>query len=421
MELNPMHRMMLRSNLSAAALVSALLVQAQGPAWTAKVEPPPASGLYTVLLDPVVVGHCAPGLPDLRLLGPDGREVPYRLVQDQGAPGTERIVAVTILRNEVLPKRTLIELEPPADLLLDRLHLWVRNAEADKKVRITGSDDGRQWFMLKDDHLAVRGARNDSATQVLLLSLPLNNRRYLRLELNDSLSAPVQVMRVGAARHAAGDEARLITIPHVQWAQRDSARMSLITVQADMPMVAHRILLHVADTLPFRRTVEVVAERTYALGRGRKRREWREEMVLLHTTLAPGNGSIISLDGFREQRFTIRIHNGDDRPLRISGVEVLQQQHSMLANLEQGSDLTLSFGDPDRRAPAYDASPFVQTGVEPRGTLRHEQPQPVPQKAEKKPLFDPATAWIWVLVGGLALVMGVAAVRMLRQPPVDGA
>ena len=124
-----------------AALLCALGAVAQHPQWRTTLPPVQRSGLHAVRLSPEVVGRSKPGLQDIRLLAPDSTLVPYLVRTVPESISAPRAIPFAVLRNERVGKRTVVEFEVPAGMLMDGLELGIRNAQVNKSARITGSDD----------------------------------------------------------------------------------------------------------------------------------------------------------------------------------------------------------------------------------------------------------------------------------------
>jgi hypothetical protein len=371
------------------------------------------SGLHLVRLDPAVAGLARNDLGDLRIMDKDGKEIPYRVRVAHGTP--HDFVPYTILRNEVLPKRTLIELEPPARSVTDQLFLWVRNAETEKRVRITGSDDRQRWFMVKDTDLALRGTRGDPTHQVLMLELPHTGHRYLRLDLNDSLTAPVQVLKVGAYQRTLLP-ARMVRDTGIRWTRTDSAHTTTLLGVADHALLLDRLVLLSEDTLPYQRKITAWTRKAHTSGRGRKQRTLRADHFLDRFTLASTNGGAVDIEGLRADTLILRIDNGNDRAISWTDVQGWQRERMVEAFLEPGKSYHLIVGGAERKTPLYDATPFIAHEGSPADTLAHGVLLTLPGETPARPPLDPSQAWVWIAIIVLASMMTIAAWRMLRNP-----
>ena len=386
---------------------------AQAQQWQAELPVIVRSGLHAIILGPELVGVSRADIGDLRLVDSTGKDVPYVLRLAEAGPLKSRFVPYDLVRNEVLPKSTVVEIARPQDQQIDELHLWIRPVEVRKQVRITGSDNGTEWFMVKDDHVVPQGARGDPPHQVLLVAVPRSDYRYLRITLNDSLTAPIQILGVG--RFVEQALPARYTEATINWQQRDSAGTTTLHVSADRPILVERISYAVRDTLPFHRSGQMRAVHTTEIRDRRKLRTVEQEMTLAYFTLAYDLDPIMTVPGSREKEFDLRIDNRDDRPLRFSELKVYQVERTILANLEPGIRYHLTTGDPELHAPEFDIVHFQKELPAPIATLDHGALQPRSKDKDKGPAFDPAKWWIWVIILALMVGMGLMAVKMLRK------
>lgn len=404
-----------RLELLLPALGLSLALSAQHARWAAALPPVTAKGLHAIALGPELLGASRADLGDIRLLDSTGTEVPYVLREVMAAAGPERFVPFTLLRNALLKHRTEVEIERPAGEAIEALDVWIKPIDAEKRVRVTGSDDGRTWYMVKDEHVALRGSRGEPRHQVLALRIPRSDYRYLRLTLNDSLTAPMKVLGVGRfvpERAPAPMYAPAVDLPH---ATQDSARATVLRFALAGPLLVERIALAVEDTLPFKRSAELVLWRSGEETEGRRKRirRWRESMGPF--TVQRGDGAAFTLMPARLDTFELRIDNGDDRPLRISAVQAQCRRRVLLARLEPGMRYRLVTGDGRLDAPRYDLAHFAEELPAPMDTLAPGALAALPEPAPARPPLDPARWWVWAAILVLMALMGWMAVRMLRR------
>ena len=386
---------------------------AQAQQWQAVLPTIERSGLHAIILGPELIGASREDIGDLRLVDSTGQDVPYLLRMAGSGPVRSRFVPYELVRNEVLPKSTVVEIERPQDQQIDELHIWVRPVEVRKQVRITGSDNGTKWYMVKDDHVVPQGARGEPPHQVLLLEVPRSDYRYLRITLNDSLTAPMQILGVG--RFVEQALPARYTEATINWQQRDSAGTTTLYVSAERPVLVERISYAVRDTLPFHRSGQMRAKHSTEIRDRRKRRTVEQEMTLAYFTLASDLDHVITLPGSQEKEFDLRIDNRDDRPLRFSDLKVYQVERTILANLEPGMRYHFTTGDPERHAPKFDMAHFQKELLAPVATIDHASLQAMPKDKKAGPAFDPAKWWIWVIILALMVGMGLMAVKMLGK------
>ncbi len=391
-------------------------LHAQSPRWSASVPEVKEAGVYAITLSPELLGGSRADLGDIRLIDAAGANVPYVQRDVFGPSVTGQFLPFELVRNEVLKHSTVIELERPADEVLDELQIWIRPSDTEKGVRITGSDDRSNWYMVKDEHLVAQGSRGDPPHQVLSVRLPRSDYRYLRLSLNDSLTAPMKVLGVGrfSSGHSAGRQ--FVEAGPVEFTRTDSAGETRLLVMLPASLLAERIAFRVADTVAFRRDVRIEVQKQGTMRKGRHTVPTSWKQVLARGTIASDRALYIDLPATQLDTFRIVVSNGDDRPLQFTDLHVLAVKRVLLARLEPGVQYRLATGDPALSPPRYDMAHFAEDLPTPLDTLRHAAPVDAFTSAEAGPLFDPAQVWVWVAILALLVLMGWMAARMLRKP-----
>lgn len=383
------------------------------PRWSAPVPPVKLSGLQAIVLTPELLGCSRADLGDLRLVDSVGNHVPYVLRSTAEVPSAE-FITYPLIENTAYDKNTVVELERPADRVLEDLSIWIRPLEDQKRLRVTGSDDRKHWYMVKDDHLVMQGAVGSPPRQVLMLHLPATDYKYLRIQMNDSLTPPMQVLGVG---HFEGTvvEPRYITSEKVDWSQHDSASFSMIRVRGPHRLLIDRLHYAVSDTGNYFRRCVLRSWGEHMKGRGRRRHRVSEEHIVASFVIGSDRDRVADIQEARLDSFDLVIDNGDDRPLHFTELEFSAQEQVMLAHLDPGMRYRITTGDASLTPPRYDMAHFEQPT--PAGTLTPGALEALPMEAAAAPLFDPSQRWIWAVIIALMAGMGWMAWRMLRKDP----
>ena len=394
-------------------LLCALGALAQHPQWSTTLPPVRQGGLHAVRLSPEVVGRSLPGLQDIRLWAADSTLVPYLVRTEAESMSAPRAVPFAVLRNERVGRRTVVEFEVPAGTLMDGLELGIRNAQVDKSARITGSDDRLHWYMVKDQGLTLTG--DGAARSLRWMDLPLSDHRYYRIELNDSLTPPVQVLSVGHTMQARS-EGHYVSAGKVRWDRREEKGRTLLRIYGDHPLVVDRVHYTTGDTMPYLRQAELYTMRSEWRTERRQRKvlqRWRDDLGT--ATLASYQRTILPCPGTAVDTLYIEVRNGDDRPLSITSLDVLQRQRTLLAPLSPGQTYILTTGDAEAQAPQFDMAYFSDSLPPIVATLELPALVRTATDAPAEEPFDLSKAWVWiamVVVGGLS---AYAAVKALRQ------
>ncbi len=384
--------------------------------WKAELPAVEKAGVYRIVLSPEMVGRSKENLGDVRLGDSSGTEVPYVLKIPVAGVSTTVAHEFVITRNAVVGKETIVELSRPSTRsVVDDIHLRIRNAEVQKDLTLTGSDDGQQWFFIKQIQLSLSSDGSERTNTLRMVALPPSDYARYRLSINDSSSAPVQVLGAEwySSSNAQGSFVEDVTVVPLI---RDSTKATRITVRHPYPITLDRIQFIVADPGSYLRPGRLLTWATHSSGRRSKRRTWREMDNLFSFILRSDQPSGVDVPALRLDTFDIVIDNGDDRTLHISDVRFSQLQRTLTAELQPGIRYILTTGDTKRAPPHYDLIHFKDKLPEPIATIEHGPLIALAATAEAGPSLAPSRWWIWAGLVAVLGIVGFMAVRMLREP-----
>lgn len=385
--------------------------QAQSFQYRAVVDPVSQSGYHQILLPPAVVGQLNSNLTDIRLYNDQHQEIPYILKQ-QLPQTTRQFVDYEVVSKVIRPyASTKLLVRNRAKNQINSLHLVIKNTNVGKKARLSGSSDAQNWYAIDDAVWLAPGSDNLGTTAIKQIDFPRNDYEYYRLEINDSLSSPLNILRVGyyTTNTSAG---RYSTLPDLSVSQRDSSdKKTYVHLVRSEATRFDKISFTIRSATPYRRWAELGQLRT----RSRKRRPQRWFDVIRSFELRPADNQVVYLPGVKARDLYLVIDNEDNPPLTISAVRAYQLTTYLLADLTAGSTYELHFSAATAEAPVYDLA-YVKTGLpaDPLvvgvGTIRSIQPGETPASS-----FLTDSRLIWPVLGLVLFVLGLLSYRMLRE------
>ncbi len=159
--------------------------------WQAVIHKVDRSGFYNILLDPALMAHSeAPDYADFRIYQDKKTEVPYLL---RTAPIHYDIAAVrsfpVVENKQVANGTSSFIFSNETGNPINYVTLMIKNSWVKKHMNVTGSNDLKQWYGLVPEFVF------DPANPQILL--PSTDYKYLRLLINDSASAPLNITGAG--------------------------------------------------------------------------------------------------------------------------------------------------------------------------------------------------------------------------------
>jgi hypothetical protein len=319
------------------------------------VQPPAPGGdggFVALAVPPEVAERSQPNLQDLRLLGADGREVPY--VLDADVPrATERRRSGRLVEAQ-RERRDLSAwtVDFGAAIDFDRLELEVTGVDFSKRVGLETSPDGRTWTQVEGDAWVFDRPWRGRHVHDTTLEQPTALRaRFVRITADDRRSRPVVVSGVTAVLTG--------SLGGRRWT-RDAALVRLET-PAGQPS---RYRIEAAPGVPIER-VTVLAEDAAFWRDARVFGEVRDAAPVAVSPVTPiyrvrlddadldAERRDIDLDRPTVGSLILEIDDRDSPPLARPRVTLSGVERRLLLPAGTGP-LTLYYGNPATRRPVYD-------------------------------------------------------------------
>ena len=322
----------------------------------------PEPGLAEVSLTPAVLEGARTGLEDVRLVDPQGVELPYFLQRLVPEPAVFR--SVPSFRATLERNTTILEVETGQTVPVDAVRLETPQRGFLKAVRLEGSADGRHYRLIAE---GLPLFHQDGVSE-LTVRFPPERWAWLRLTLDDERAPPV--VFTGATVQTAGAETPLIPVETVVASIDPSGRDTRIALSLGAAnLTVAEIELATADTW-FQREVVVhalsMAEdglRETEIGRG-----------LIYSvdlgTGDPARRQTVALDRQVPSReLVLLIRNLDSPPLTVSGVLARRRAVQLTFQARESGLHRLFVGNPQCPAPRYD---LAALGGKLRGVVRRQ-------------------------------------------------
>ncbi len=395
-----------------AFLLITSATKAQSFRFRAKIEAIQQSGYHRIQLPPTVIGHLNATLTDIRLYNDKQQEVPYQLIQERPVQTTSFIDYEVISKLSRPRISTILIIRNRSKSRIRLLDIVVKNTNVGKKVRLSGSSDQQTWYAIDDNVWLGPTQSNATTTDTKTINFPLSDYEYYRLDVNDSLSTPLNIMRVGYYDQKAS-AGTYSAIPDLAISQRDSSDKHTYVhlTRADNARF-DKLAITISTPTQYRRQAELGQFRTRKLKRGRVER-WFEPIISFELSSADSN--VAYLPGLRAKDLYIAIANDDNPPLKIGSVRAYQLTTFLLANLRVASPYQLHFSAGNVAAPAYDPTPFNINMPDNVPIIGVNQVTSNQADNTKTTSFFTDSRIIWLALGLVLLILGIMSYRMLRE------
>jgi hypothetical protein len=365
-------------------------------------------GQHYLVVDEAVWKHSGAGLDDLRLYEAQ-KEVPVAQEIERGSLETVQ-KDVRILAPGSIGGKTQFILDMEGQAEYDRIELKIAAQNFVVRAEVEGQDDlhGSKWVLL--NKTVLYDLSEDRLGGNRTLRLPVTTYRYLRVTCDGQIK-PLEITGASASVRREEKEIWRTVGGEPSRTQEGNDQIFTFTLPPNMPVERVEFAVDAAPA-NFLRTVDVQGNNDERLGSG--------EISRIHTVR---HGQKIDVDDHRvsvsaagASRIKVTVRNGDDQPLSIKDVRLLQYERRLYFNAAAGSQLDLYYGDEKLRAPVYDYSRLFQKETAASlAELGPEQKNPAyTGRPDERPWSEQHPVVLWIAIILAVLLLGGVAIRSMR-------
>ncbi|HEU5234776.1 MAG TPA: DUF3999 family protein [Terriglobales bacterium] len=367
-----------------------------------------AAGQNYIAVDEVIWKHARPDLGDLRLLSGDS-EIPYAISVQRGSLEEDR-KDLTVFQQATVQGKTqfLIDMSGLAEYDHVQLKLATKNFVA--HARVEGQDDphAKTWAGLGSTIIYDLSRENLGSNTTL--RIPRSTYKYLRI----TVDGPVQPSDVqGAVSKMAEEQPAVWRDVASLNAPAQSGKDTVFTFSLPETVPVERVSFSIAPSAQnFRRDVEIRDEKDGWLGSGEIE---RVHMVRAGQKIDSEQQSVaFSANGHTTVK--VIVHNGDDRPLDISGARLQQLERRIYFDASAPARLLIYYGDEKLNSPVYDyAKLFQQSKNAVAAQLGAETLNAAfTQRPDERPWSERHQFVLWIAIVLAVLGLGAVAIRSMR-------
>lgn len=314
-------------------------------------------GFHKIVISPEVRSASKDNADYFRILDKNKKEVPYVVFDNEKRSSfvfnkIENVKRVSIIDSV---SSYIIPLHEYKMKYCSELSLLISNSKLEKKYRISGSYDSKEWFGLVSNQV-LRGLNNENETSVeKIISFPQNNYKFLKIDFFDKDSFPINIIDIGFNR---GEHKTVffeyLTDFKYKISEDKKNKKTIIKFTADNFQKVDGISFEV-KTKMFLRSASVFVNKTRKV---KKRTENYNDEVS-NFSLNSNTLNTFQLNGFFEKEFTIEIENLDNQPLEISKIKLFQNTIAVVADLKSNQKYEVVI-DSTFATPQYDLANFTE-------------------------------------------------------------
>ena len=379
-------------------------------------------GLVEVVPGAEVFGASSPGLVDLRIIADDGTEVPYKLEVARGERERESLSATMQDYGYVVGSHTSFIADlGSAGVMHNELEIRTPAKDFRREVVIEASNDRTTWATIAEQEIYSFSVDERVAASNTLVGYPESATRYLRARVEDGGEGRFEV--TGVAVHFDRETPpREIRWPAPLLDVTSQPDQGLTVVEADLGtpgLPSHRLVLDVPD-VNFYRQVDVATRATSSDDEPWRTLVSRAAVHSIDTPNYTGKSLAIGYQETANRYLRIVIHDEDNPPLDVRGVEVWGVQRRLLFLAAPGKSYRLHYGNEKATRPSYDVERvfiYLETESPPRAALGPQSDNPLFEEEPPPPVpLTERTPWLLPLaVSAAAVVVGLILFGVFRQ------
>lgn len=167
--------------------------------WQADIQSVDESGYFNIELDQYAIAHSGSiELTDIRILNKDNKEVPYFIRPVNPVREIARFESYDLKDSSIRDSLNVIIVDNNKKENIKRFYVVVKAADVNKYATIRGSDDLKNWYIVKQktgiSNLSYAQPDNE---EVLVLDFPQGNYKYYEITLESNQGSPLDIIKVG--------------------------------------------------------------------------------------------------------------------------------------------------------------------------------------------------------------------------------
>jgi len=354
-------------------------------------------GFYKINLQPSLIAKSKGS--DIRVTDADGKFVPYLFANQLPVKGEkEFIVFPKSSASKETDTATIFIVENIGHYTIDQLLLKIKRTDVLRVVNLSGSNDLKHWYAIKEDIL-LNGSEADNPT----LRFPPSAYHYFKIQNNHNHKEPIDIVEAGINRSQI-TPAKYNRVPVNSFSQKDSAKITRLTIQFNEPFVINKINLNIDGPKLYKRNLRVYQY------------DHDDKVLFTYAMISSAEPAVIYCEN-KTGKLEVEILNEDNPPLKIKRIDVYQTEQSIISYLEKGRQYQILLGDDNAVTPNYDLKFFTDSLHKQLPEIQHGAitANPLYQAKQVKAATGIPTWVIWLAIIAALAVLGLLTAKMTQE------
>jgi hypothetical protein len=367
---------------------------------------------HKITLPDAVFEKISSDMNDLRIYGitpNDTIEAPYLLLVGTEKKGRKKI-DFKLLNANSNANGHYFTYEIPTTETINEIQLDFENENFDWKIRLEGSHNQQEWFTILKEYriLSIKNEQTDySYTD---LNFANSKYRFYRLLVKSGKKPALSTAKISLdAKIGANYRDYGIAYTNI----KSENKQTFIDIDLKKRLPVSFIKINISDTFDY--------YRPYTISYRSDSVATEKGMKYMYTDIRSGTLNPIEKNELRftntlARKLRVTVHNYDNQPLNIEGVEVKGNVHELAVRFTEPADYYLAYEKTNARKPQYDISRATSKIPNNLSDLTLGKAQVILKKGMPviSPLFE-NKLWVLSIMCFVILVLGVFTLKMMRK------
>jgi hypothetical protein len=369
-------------------------------------------GFYRIALTSDLTQHDNQLFQKLRIIDSKQAQVPYLLGEDRETGSREFISYIIESQNVIEDSCTVLILRNAEKTPINNLKLIVKNTNVHNFAVLSGSDDNKKWYGVKERFLIGRIDNPNGTFDVQTINFPMTDYKYYKLYIDDSRSGALNILQAGFYCDVSGQtNYSELKIKSVTQVEDPESKTSYVRIQLDTMQIIDKLTWEI-DAPFFLRNAHIFTESTVK----RKAETLQVQKPIADFQLNSRHEAVFYFGGQRLDNLLIKIENEDNPPLLLSDIKLFQTNRYATAWLKGGETYVIKFGDDHMESPYYDIQFFKDMIPSKLQTITPGKSEQVKMASlEESATIFTSRVYIWVAIVMIALVLAYMSLKMIRE------
>ncbi len=295
---------------------------------------------------------------------------------------------------------------------INQLHLNFEKDNFDWKIKLEGSNDGKQWFTIVDDYRVVAINNENVAYQFTNIVFPKSKYSTYRLVVKTDEDPQLSTATFNLKTKKEG-KLRQYIISSQSVKNDKKAKQTIVSIDLEEKVAINSLHLDIKNTTDYYRHYTL----SYLSSRFKTEKGWIEN----YTTITSGvlsslSANTIVFNTVIAKKIKIVIHNQDNAPLKISSNICSGYVYQLTARFDEKAKYFLVNGRKNDNPPKYDIVRFGSKIPTTATMLKLGEVSKIKNKEVEKsqPLFI-NKMWLWAVMFVIIGLLGWFSVKMMRD------